>query len=169
MHSIVAAMTKVIKSYGRGSLPTGHKRPLIYNLSGFAWLKDAGIPLCLEVLRVFICTLRRLTISVGRSRNIWNFDPFKRCPSANMFCTSLYLRKRARIRWGFPSLVFPVRWTRWNSRWNSEHLNIPVRVLKSPFQSPRCLQVVLKVLLWYSINLMFSLREETSSILTRSS
>ena len=63
-------MTKVIKSYVGSYLPTGHKRPLIYNLSGFAWLKVAGIPLRLAVLKVSICTLRRLTISVGRSRNI---------------------------------------------------------------------------------------------------
>ena len=71
-HSIVEAMTKVIKSYGGSSLPTGHKRPLIYNLSGCAWLKAqaAGIPLRLAVLKVSICTLQRLTISVGRSRNI---------------------------------------------------------------------------------------------------
>ena len=68
-----------------------------YNLSGCAWLKAAAIPLRLAVLKVSICTLRRLTISVDRSRNIWNFDPSKRCSSEKMFCTSLYLRKRASI------------------------------------------------------------------------
>ena len=78
-------MTKVIKSYGGSSLPTGHKRPLIYNLSGCVWLKAAGIPLRLAVLKVSICTLQRLTISVGRSRNIWQFDPFKRCPNEKIF------------------------------------------------------------------------------------
>ena len=46
-HSIVEAMTKVIKSYEGSSLPTGHKRPLIYNLKfGLpcekAWLLKVG-------------------------------------------------------------------------------------------------------------------------------
>ena len=71
-------MTKFIERYGGSSLPTGYKRPLINNLSGCELLKAAGIPLRLAVLKVSICTLRRFTISTGRSRNIWNCDPFKR-------------------------------------------------------------------------------------------
>ena len=67
-HSIFEAMTKVIKSYGGRSLPTGHKRPLIYNLSGCAWLKAAGIPLRLAVLKVSICTLRRLKTNIGKDQ-----------------------------------------------------------------------------------------------------
>ena len=67
-HSIFEAMTKVIKSYGGSSLPTGHKRPLIYNLSGCAWLKAAGIPLRLAVLKVSICTLRRLKTNIGKDQ-----------------------------------------------------------------------------------------------------
>ena len=51
-NSIVVTMTKVIKSYEGSSLPTGHKRPLIYNLSGCAWLKSAGIPLRLATAKV---------------------------------------------------------------------------------------------------------------------
>ena len=67
-NSIVVTMTKVIKSYEGSSLPTGHKRPLIYNLSGCAWLKAAGIPLRLAVLKVSICTLRRLKTYIGKDQ-----------------------------------------------------------------------------------------------------
>ena len=122
-------MRKVIKSYGGSSLPTGHKRPLIYNLSDCAWLKAAGIPLRLAVLKVSICTLRRLQFqSVG----LGTFE-------------TLILSSGVPVKKFFSHLYTSgnVQESDENSHlWfflcgghveilHSEHLRIPVRVLKS--------------------------------------
>ena len=126
-------MTKVIKSYGGSSLPTCHKRPLIYNLSGCVWLKAAGIPLRLAVLKVSICTLQRLTISVGKSRNIWQFDPFKRCPNEKIFCTSFNVSGNVQELDEVSHLWFLLCGGHVEIQ-HSEHLHIPVRVLKKPLK-----------------------------------
>ena len=98
-------------TYKIKGFPAGHNLPLMYNLSGFALLKNAGVLLPLAFLKASICFLLRSTISRGRSWYILKLVSRSRYPKESSFSQSLYLKNLARIGRGLSSLFFPRRCT----------------------------------------------------------